>query len=222
VGGYLSFTPTTLYVETECLPPPSNGEANKVKSFRTSSCPVDSLNLNHLSSPLEGEETGGGVSILHPHHTLRRNRVSASPLKWGGEQGEILSHQLLPCGLAFSTASLTGIGQRAHQLALRAKRCSLLVAPAPLILPRCPRYQRLSKTGDSFPYVFPVKGSNGNEHYYCCELTCLFTPRNPGILNKCTQPFIGEDMRPSGCRKKPPQINHHHCLYICHSNCEDN
>jgi hypothetical protein len=127
VGGYLSFTPTTLYVETECLPPPSNGEANKVKFFRTSSCPVDSLNLNHLSSscashfgqrahllalraiqhsllfvlaPLRGRKQVGGVSILHPHHTLRRNRVSASPLKWGGEQGEILSHQLLPCGLA--------------------------------------------------------------------------------------------------------------------------
>jgi hypothetical protein len=28
------FTPTTLYVETECLPPPSKGEANKVKLFR--------------------------------------------------------------------------------------------------------------------------------------------------------------------------------------------
>jgi hypothetical protein len=28
------FTPTTLYVETECLPPPSKGEANKVKLYR--------------------------------------------------------------------------------------------------------------------------------------------------------------------------------------------
>jgi hypothetical protein len=27
-------TPTTLYVETECLPPPSKGEANKVKLYR--------------------------------------------------------------------------------------------------------------------------------------------------------------------------------------------
>jgi len=35
VGG-ASFTPTALYVETECLPPPSKGEANKVKLIRTS------------------------------------------------------------------------------------------------------------------------------------------------------------------------------------------
>jgi len=58
--------------------------------------------------------------------------VSASPLKWGGEQGETLSHQLLPCGLAFNSASLTGVGQRAHQLALRATRCSLFFVLAPL------------------------------------------------------------------------------------------
>jgi hypothetical protein len=87
------------------------------------------LTLTTYPPPLRGRKQMGG--ILHPHRTLRRNRVPASPLKWGGEQGETFSHHLLPCGLAFSTASLTGFGQRAHRLALSAKRCSLFFAPAP-------------------------------------------------------------------------------------------
>jgi len=105
VGGYLSFTPTALYVETECLPPPSKGEANKVKLFRTSSSPVDSINLNHLSSPLEGEEDRWGHVFL----------IAIS---------DVLHSEFL-C-----------FGHSAHQLALRAIRCSIN-SPPPFILPPC-------------------------------------------------------------------------------------
>jgi hypothetical protein len=110
------------------------------------------LTLNHLSSLLVGEETGGGY--FTPTALYHRNRVPASPLKWGGEQGETLSHQLLPCGLAFNSASLTGVGQRAHLLALSAKRCSLFFAPALALWTRfqfCESYGRRSTGSPARP-----------------------------------------------------------------------